>query len=364
MKIIRTYLLKELLPPFLLALFISTIVLTASNIIQMADFIMNKGISAGSMFYLIFLLMPSLLTFTIPISVLSAVLLGFARLSSDNEIVALRASGVSVFMLAAPVLVVGLLISLACIPLNYKVMPESGFRARKLVKEIGLTNPAALIEPGVFIKIFKDYVLFAYDMNGNELKHVRIYQPRSDGPTRTLIADSGEVISDPETGTVKIKLTNGIADEIAPEAPDTLYKLVFKNYYLTLSLKEALEKDELQKKAREMTLDELKNEMKKFKERGIDTMPLRIEMQNKIAFAFSNLVFVLLAIPTGLKTHRREKSINFSMALLLFLVYWSLVLGGVACIIRKFVPVWLGVWAPNMIFGAAGLVLFARAAKR
>ncbi len=327
MKIIRTYLLKEIFPPFVLSLFISTVILTAGNVIQMADLIINKGVNALEMFLLVVYLMPSLLTFTIPISVLSAVLLGFARLSNDNEIIALRASGVSIFKIASPVLLVGLIISLACIPLNYKVMPESSFRARKLVKEIGVKNPIALLEPGVFIKLFKDYVIFIYDMNGNKLKHIRIYQPQDNAPTRTLIAESGEIIADAGEGKVKIKLTNGIADEVDPENPDTMYKLVFKNYYLTLDLKDKLRKQIVQKKAREMTLDELKKELIEFNKKSIDTTPIQIEMHNKVSLAFSNLIFILLAIPIGIKTHRREKSINFGMALAVFLLYCTLMLG-------------------------------------
>ncbi len=352
------------MPPFLLSLIISTVILTAGNIIQMADLIINKGVNAIQMFRLVGLLMPSLLTFTIPISVLSSVLLGFARLSNDNEIIALRASGISVFRIASPVLMVGLIMSLACIPLNYKIMPESSFRARRLVKEIGVKNPTALIEPGVFIKIFKNYVIFIYDMKGDKLKNIRIYQPREDGPTRTLTARTGEIITIPGEDKVKIKLTNGIADEVNPEDPNVLYKLAFKNYYLTLDLKDALQREMVEKKAREMTLDELKAKIKELKEKNIDTTPLKIEIHNKISLAFSNLIFVLLAIPIGIKTQRREKSINFGMALTVFLIYWTLMLGGVACVIRKFIPPWLGVWSPNLIFGIVGVILFCRVLKR
>jgi len=364
MKIIRTYLLKELLPPFLLALLVSTMLLTTGQIIQMADLIINKGVGAIDMFYLTLLLMPSLLTFTIPISVLSACLLGFARLSCDNEITALKASGVSIFHIAAPVLVVGFIISLACIPLNYKIMPEAAYRARKLLKEIGVKNPTALIEPGVFMKTFKDYVIFVYDIKGNTLKDIRIYQPQQDGPTRTVIAESGEILPQVQDNTVRIKLVNGIADEVVPEDPDNMYKLIFKNYYLTLDLKEALHKQEVQKKAREMTLGELKTEFRKLKEANIDTTFLDLELQNKISFAFSSLIFIMIAIPIGIKTHRREKSINFGMALFLYLLYWGLMLGGVACVIRRFVPAWVGVWFPNVVFGIVGIILFARALKK
>jgi len=364
MKIIRNYLLKELAPPFFLSLLISTIILSAGNIIQMADLIINKGVGVIKIIQLMFLLIPSLFTFTIPISILSAVLLGFARLSSDNEITALRASGVSVFAIALPLILTGFIISLGCIPLNYNIMPEASFRARKTIKEIGVKNPAALIEPGVFIKIFKDYIIFVYDIKGNKLKNVRIYQPQENGPTRTLIAESGEIISESDSDYVKIKLSNGIADEVSSEDPNSLYKLAFKNYYLTLSLRESSQQKEFEKKARELTYKELKNAIKRFNDANIDVTPFLIEKHNKVSLAFSNLIFILLAIPIGIKTHRREKSINFSMALVLFLIYWTAMLGAVACTIRKFIPPWFGVWIPNVIFGCLAIVMFSKAVKK
>ncbi|MDD4201973.1 MAG: LptF/LptG family permease [Candidatus Omnitrophica bacterium] len=364
MKIVRNYLLKELCGPFILSLVISTFILTASNLIQMADMIVNKGVGFFQMVLLLTYLMPSLLMFTIPISVLSAVLLGFARLTSDNEIIALRASGVSLLRLSVPIFVVGIIISLACIPLNYNIMPKASFNARKLVKDIGIKNPTALLEPGVFVKVFQDYIIFVYDIKGNELKNVRIYQPQDNGPTRTVIAQTGTILPQRSNESIKIKLSNGIADETDPENPDNFYKLVFKNYYMTLNLQDSFKKQETEKKPRELTLRELNSEIQNFKEKNIDTMPLQIEIQNKISFAFSNLIFILIAIPIGVRTHRREKSVNFGMALVVFLIYWGLMLGGVALVMKKLLPVWLGIWGPNILFVFFSILLFIKGSKR
>jgi lipopolysaccharide export system permease protein len=364
MKIVRNYLLKELSGPFILSLIISTFILTTSNLIQMADMIINKGVGFMQMMMLLAYLMPSLLMFTVPISVLSAVLLGFARLTSDNEIIALRASGVSLIRLSAPILIIGFIISLFCIPLNYNIMPEAGFKARKLVKDIGIKNPTALLEPGVFVKVFKDYIIFVYDIKGNELINVRIYQPQDDGPTRTVIAEKGVIIPQDNHDSIKIKLTNGIADETDPENPANFYKLMFKNYYMTLNLEDSFKKQNTEKKARELNFQELKSEIRNFRAKNIDTTPLQIEMHNKISFAFSSLIFILIAIPIGVNTHRREKSVNFGMALVIFLIYWGLMLAGVALVMKKILPVWLGVWGPNIIFVLLAIFLFIRGSKR
>lgn len=364
MHIIRNYLLKELIGPFFLALLVSTMILAAGNIIQVADLIINKGVNAIYVINLFLLMMPWLLTFTIPISLLSATLLAFGRLASDNEIIALKASGVSLNQIAAPAIAIALMISLFCVPLNDRILPESGFRARKLIKEIGLKNPLALIEPGVFIKGFKDYIIFVYSIERNKLKNIRIYQPQEGKPTRTIVAEEGEIITSADKNVVKLKLKNGSADESLPQDPGSFYKLVFETYYMKLDLKNAVDYEKIQKKPREMTIYQLREEIRKLEKDKISAVPLYIEIHNKLALAFSNLVFVLIGIPIAINTRRREKSINFGFTMILFLIYWGIMLAGIACVIRNIMPAWAGVWMANMIMFAVGVVLFMRMARK
>jgi lipopolysaccharide export system permease protein len=364
MHIIRNYTIKEFVGPLFLSLLVSTMILAAGNVIQIADLIINKGVSALYVMKLFFFLTPWLLTFTIPISILSATLLSFGRLASDNEIIALKSSGVSLYRIAAPLLIIGFIISLFCIPLNDKILPESGFAARKLIKEIGIRNPLALIEPGVFIKGFEDYIMFVYNIKDNKLKNIRIYQPQKDRPTRTIIAEEGEVVPLPEKNAIKLKLKNGSADEALPQDPDNFYKLTFKTYYMTLSFKDALSAQSIEKKPREMSIRQIREAIASLSKKKIDTIPLFIELHNKLALAFSNLVFVLIGIPIAIRMHRREKSINFGLTMMLFLLYWGIMLGGVACAIRTIVPPWVGVWMANAILAVVGIALFLRMAKK
>lgn len=364
MHIIRNYLLREFIGPFFLSLLVSTMILATGNIIQITDLIINKGVSVLYIMSLFFLLMPWLLTFTIPISILSATLLAFGRLASDNEIIALKASGVSIYKIALPILILSLMVSLFCIQLNNKILPEFGYNARKLIKEIGIRNPLALLEPGVFIKGFKDYIIFVYNISGNKLSNIRIYQPQEGKPTRTIVAKEGEVIPVPEENIIKLKLKNGSADESLPQDPENFYKLIFETYYMTLSISDAAEYEKIEKKPREMSMTELRTEIDKLTRKKINTVPLYIEIHNKMALAFSSFVFVLIGIPIAIRTHRREKSINFGFTMVLFLIYWGIMLGGVACAIRNIVPPWAGIWMANAILFMIGVFLFIRIGKK
>ncbi len=364
MRIITRYLLKELGGPFLASLFISTIILAAGNIIQTADMVMNKGVEITQVLKIFLFFLPYVLIFTIPISVLSAVLLGFGRLSSDNEITALRTSGISVHKIVFPVLVCGLIISFLNVPLNDKILPQSEFAARKLLKTVGLKHPTALLEPGVFVKGFKDYIIFIHGVKGNKLENIRIYQPQEDKPTRVIVAKYGAIIPLPEESSVKLKLIEGTADEIVPEKPDEFYKLSFKEYHMTLNLENAVNTQNIGKKAREKSIKELLADIESLKKEEVNVVPLRIELHKKIALAFSNFVFVLIGIPLAITTHRREKFIGFGLAMTLFLVYWGIMLGGIAFAIRGIIPPWVGVWSANILLSLISLVLFSRIAGK
>ena len=364
MRIINRYLLKELGGPFAASLAVSTLILAAGNIIQSADMVMNKGVGISQVLKIFFLFLPYVLIFTIPISVLSAVLLGFGRLSGDNEVIALRSTGMSIYKIALPAVICGFIISLISIPLNDRILPQSEFIARKLIKSLGMKHPTALLELGVFVKGFKDYIIFIHGINGNKLENIRIYQPREEGATRTIVADKGEVISLPGQNSIKLKLTDGTADEIIPDKPDEFYKLSFQEYHMTLNLDKAVDVQNIQKKAREKSIKELLADIESLKKDEIKDIPLRIELHKKIALAFSNLIFVLVGIPLAITTHRREKFIGFSMAMGIFLLYWAVMLGGIAFAIRTIVPPWIGVWSANILLALLAAFMFYRMAQK
>ncbi|MGB2598985.1 MAG: LptF/LptG family permease [Candidatus Omnitrophota bacterium] len=364
MRIINRYLLKELGGPFAASLIVSTVILAAGNIIQSADMVMNKGVAFIQVFKIFLLFLPYVLIFTIPISVLSAVLLGFGRLSGDNEVIALRSTGMSLYKIAFPAVICGFIISLISVPLNDRILPQSEFAARKLIKRLGISHPAALLEPGVFVKGFKDYIIFIHGIKGNKLENVRIYQPQNEGTTRTIVANRGEIISVPDQNSVKLKLMEGTADEIVPDKPDEFYKLSFQEYTMTLNLDNAVDVRNIQKKAREKSIKELFTDIETFEKDDINVIPLRIELHKKIALAFSNLIFVLVGIPLAITTHRREKFIGFSMAMGIFLLYWAIMLGGIAFAIRAIVPPWVGVWSANILLACLAAFLFYRMAQK
>ncbi len=364
MRILRNYILKEFLHSFFLSLVIFTFAFLVGNIIQIANLVINKGVSIVSVLKLLFFMTPWLLSFTFPMASITSVILTFGRFSSDGELTAMRASGVSLYRIAFPVLMLGALISSSTFILNDQISSNASYASRRIVREIGIRSPAAYLEAGTFIRGFENYVIFIYEVKGNKFKNIRIYQPQEGKPTRTIIAESGEINTFPKKNLLELKLFNGTSEEPAPTDPENFYKLNFKTYYMTIDLSKIMKQEKIEKKAREMTMKELRAEVAKSVSQKIDPMPLYVEIYKKINMSIASFVLILIGIPLGIRAHRSEKSIGFGISLVLFAIYWGVFLGGIALSLQGILPAWAGVSLPNITFFIAGAAILVVTARR
>ena len=359
MKILRTYVLKEIFIMFLFSLLIFTFALVAGNLIKLADLIINKNVNIASVGKLFLFLIPFLLSYTIPMSVLSSTLIVFGRLSSDNEITAMRAHGINLARLVRPLIIAGLVLSLFSIILNNKILTAAHYASRKIVKNIGAEIPSAYLESGTFIKSFQNYIVFIHEIDKNKMKGIRIYQLREGKPTRTIIAKNGEFITLENQNAIKLKLMNGTSDESDPKNPTQFYKLNFKAYYLTLDIDKGVSSSQhIDKKPKEMNFQEIKQEIERLGQHHIDAPALIAEFHRKISVSFATLVFAIIGISLGIFTRRGEKTVQFGIALAVIVAYYLLMAGSMAVSIKGLQPIALWMYMPNIILALVGIVLF------
>ena len=364
MRILRTYILRELLQPTGMALVLFTFVLLVGNLVKLTDLLVNKGVSLLAILQMFSLLVPTLLSYTVPMAILTGTLLAFGKLSSDREILAMKASGIGFLSIASPVLLVGFLISLALVPINTHVVPWSHYATRQLLLDVGIRNPTAFLEAGTFIKEFKPYILFIYQVEGNRLSKIRIYEPAEGRPTRTIVAERGEFIPIPKERRVLLKLYDGAGDEPDPKDPRKYNKLLFRTYTINLTLAEGRDPSALPRKPKDMNLPQLRQEMARLAEQGIDPSPLRVELHRRIAMAFCPFVFVLTALPLGITTRRAQRSIGFGVSVVLFLGYYLFLVLGQALAEKGVIPIALGIWIGNLVFLALGCLLLWRTCRQ
>lgn len=358
MKILRTYILKECITPFILAVAILTCVFLLGNLIQLTNLVINKGVPLSTIGKVFLFYVPLLLGYTLPIACLISVIIAFSRFSSDNEMVAMRACGIHLSRLLVPLSVVGIIISLSAVILNERLIPFAHYEQQKLMKNLGVRNPTAFLEPGLFIHAFDSHILFIHRIEGSKMHNVTIYQPQPDGPTRTIIAREGEFTPVPGENQIKLKLIDGTSDEPSLEDPENFYKLNFENYFMTLDL--SANRQEVAKKPKGMTLKELRREIGRLEEFSVDAARLKTEFYRKITWSFAPFFFILLGFPMAVITHRREKSANVVLAVICAALYYLLTLGCEAVSVNSAAAPGVVMWIPNIAAGLGALVLNIR----
>ncbi len=362
MNILRRYCFQELIYPFFMSLCLVTFIFMVGNLFDLADLLVNKGVSFFDLIKLIILMIPSLLGFILPTAALTSVLLVFGSFSQNNEINAMKASGVNLIRLIIPVIALSFLLSFLSLFLIDQIQPRSEYQSRQLVRDLVVKHPSAYLEANRFIKDFQGYTFWINKISGNRLEGITIFQHNEDKPTRTIIADRGEVVSTPDQKALAIQLYNGTSDEPNPDDPTVLYKLNFKTFMLS-DITIGKQHGGIQKKEKEMTIDELLYQLKHNDE--VRNVPKKkreteSEIHKKIAFSFATVIFVLIGLPVAIIGRRGEALISFSFALAVVAIYYVLFVCGRTIAISGYLPPWIALWLPNVLLLTVSAFLVKR----
>jgi lipopolysaccharide export system permease protein len=365
-RILNLYILREISLPFVMVLFILTFVLLMGRILQLMDLLINKGIGFLDISKFIVLLMPSFLMFTIPMSLLVAILIGLGRLSGDNEITVMKASGISLYQLSQPIAVAAVIAFISTSIITLFLVPQSNYATKIHLYNVSKQKASIGIREKVFVDYFKGLLIYAekIPLDGAYMEGVLIADTRLTDEPNTIIAKKGYLISDPKALTVTLRLENGSTHTVAPNLQN-YRKMDFAVYDVNLDIGSALfdEKNLKEKSSGEMTVLELRERLGKI---GLEKQLLRevaIELNKKLSVPMSCLILGLLGVPLGIRTHRSAKSWSISIAFALVVLYYMLQLGGEALVQTGRVTPLIGTWVPNLVFGLAGVILFSMTAK-
>jgi len=365
-KIINRYILREISYPFLIIIFVLTFVLLMGKILQLMDLMVNKGVSFIDISKLFLLLTPSFLILTIPISLLISILIGLGRLSGDNEITILKASGISLYKLIAPVAFLSLIAFIMTSFTSLFLVPHSKFTTKNLLFTIAKKKASIGIKEKVFNDDFKGILLYAENIpvHGNYMEGVIISDTRISKEASTIIAEKAYLLSDPQLMSVTLRLENG-STHIVDTNLRNYRKMDFSVYDVNLDIESSIaeEKKLKTKDSTELTIRELAEKLKKA---GLEKAAIRevaIEFHKTITTPLSCIVFGILGIPLGIRSHRAVKSRGFTVGLFTVFIYYILRLGGEALAETGRLSPFIGTWAPNIILGSIGIYLLIMAGK-
>lgn len=363
--ILNRYILREISFPFFMTLLVFTFVLIIGKILQIMDLMVNKGVYFISILKMILFTMHAFLIFTIPISLLIAILIGLGRLSGDNEITVMKSSGVSLYQLFIPIAFMSLLAFVFSLTLGI-LAPFSNFAMKNLLFDIVQQKASIGIKEKVFNDDFKGLVIYADRIppEGTFMEGVLVNDTRLVKEPTTIIAPRGYLRSDPKSMKVILRLEHGSIHSVE-SGLKTYKKTDFGSYDVLLDMGTLLSEStkSTSKGSVDMTLREL---IENIRTGGIDESARRdmiIELNKKFSIPLSCLVFAVIGIPLGIVSRRSGKSRGFAVGLFVVAVYYTLQLAGEALGETGKLPPVLAVWAPNIVVGSLGVYLFTMTAK-
>lgn len=235
-KILNRYILTEHIPPFFFSVFIITFVLVLETIPKIVEMVIDKSISAGVVFELIFLNLAWMIALSVPMAVLVATLLAFGRLTSDSEIVAIKTSGINLMRILFPLMIAAALLTAAMIEFNDKVLPDWNHRARVLTGDIRSMRPTLTFRPGVFITDVSGYIILINKINHttSEVEGVRITDSKDPRQPRLIVAESGLMKFIDNGQTVQFTLYNGELHMLDARDPANYRKIDFKEQVINV----------------------------------------------------------------------------------------------------------------------------------
>jgi len=363
--IIDKYIFRELLFPFFNGLVFLTLVFLMTRIPEIIDMVINYRIGIGSILLMFLLKLPRFLEFTIPMSVTISILLTLLRMSGDNEILALKAAGVSAYQLLGPVLFFCFMGTVSTLAVTGFALPHANKSFRQKQIEFARSTIDMALKERQFNTQIDGVMVYATHVDGatRTLDDIVIEDRRTTGMVSISTAPSGKIIHTGNRMMMVMRMYNGMINQVNL-TEGSVNSIHFESYDILIDLNAVNRKpvNSAPKIDERHLLDLLK-----FIRTGIPDKTV----QNKALMAFHETVSVpfaciaigILSFSLGVRSDFRSQSSGTGLGISLFLLYYLLLAAGWSGGENGVYPPVIGMWMPNLVLGGLGILFLNKAAK-
>ncbi|MBN1625931.1 MAG: LptF/LptG family permease, partial [Deltaproteobacteria bacterium] len=345
------YISLEIWPVFFVSLMVFIFIIMAASMMDIIDLVINQGVSTGRLTKIILWMLPQIILFSLPAACLMSVMLAFLRLAGDNEIIALNASGVSLYQMLPPVIFFSLATYIASGFLAIYGVPWGNRSYKDYKSFITKSKTNLTIKERVFYDEIDNLVFYVNSFSTSEkvMKDIFIVDESNKDTTTTIVAESGMVTTGTTPNTINLHLNNGTVFINEPNSnkasPLNFITLDYPIYLGDIASSSAGR----EKKPKEMYLRELRSSLK-----SEDTKPSK---RNEIGirlyemFSIPAAIFILGIIGAYLGSHvkARGRTAGIIISLIVFLIYYISLMGSRYLCEMGIVPPVIGVWSPVVL---------------
>ena len=354
MKKIHGLINREITGPSLIALVFMTFIVFTREFGRLAEILIRSDASSVSVLQAVVSLLPSILAFSIPLSFLVGTLIGFSRLSTDSEIVAMRACGVGVNQMVRHLLKVGILVSLVTFSITLFLLPAGNWSLKQLRHGAGLRPVRSEVKPRVFNEDLPGTVLYVADkdLQGSSWKGVFLSDITDDGQRRIVLAKRGQLLIRPDGSQAQLHLQDGTIYRVGQETPERDSISEFHTLDVPIRFPTTGQASAGPKGPADKHLLSLLDDLGQGDSEARRATSL--ELNRRLAVPLSPLIFAILGVTLGARSHRGGRGYGFIVSVLVALVYYVLFATGVELSRSGVVPIFVGVWGSTI-----GLTIFA-----
>jgi lipopolysaccharide export system permease protein len=366
-RILSRYLISEILPPFIIGLLAFTFILLIGRMLKLVELVVTRGVPLLQIGKLFSLILPTFLEMTVPMAFLLAILLGLGRMSNDQELLAMKASGVSPTQILWPVTVIALFIALATLALTLFARPAANFALKKELYNIAKSRIGTALKEKVFNDDFPKILIYVEEIipPGNTAQGVLIVDNRDKSREDIILGKVARITTDEETNSLGLRLFDGSIyerEKIRPGFSQTRFNI----YDFKLDLDELVGPiRERESGPKEMPLFDLINSIDAKQSRGGDAIAERMELHQRISFGFVPLIFCLLGVSLTLmpRASRANRSWGFMLCLFWLMAYYALLSLGKALGDKNVLHPLAATWLANVIVGGIAVHFFRQALR-
>ncbi|MBM3776881.1 MAG: YjgP/YjgQ family permease [Acidimicrobiia bacterium] len=353
------YVIRQTLLPAFLGLLVFAFLLVVDVLLPTAEELIAKNVPAGIILTLTLTLLPQALGLAIPMALLLGLLVAFGRLSTDREWVALQACGIGLTRLLWPVALLSTVAFAATSYVLLVALPNANQNYREIIFSILSTRAEGEVKPRVFFQEFPNLVLYVRDLpRSGGWQGVFLADSRPGQPQAIYVARQGRVVINRDLRRVEMVLEDGGSHMLSDAGSYEISS--FDRTILSVNPETVFPRIGPGRGEREMAIPELRERIVELERQGLSTVTPRVEIHKKFAIPFACLVFGLIGLSLGASTRREGRLASFVVGIVVIFTYYVLLESSSNLARGGFLPPWLAVWLPNVVFGTLGIWLFVR----
>lgn len=344
-----SYIFFEMWPSLIVGILVFVFILLMAQALRLTEFVLVHGISIETVLEIMGFLTISFLPVILPMALLFSVLLTYGRMSQDSEMVALKAIGFSQAALTTPAFLLSLMIAFISGQTSFQLAPWGNRQFELLITKLGQTKAGATLKEGTFSEGFFDLVVYAnkVDSKSGEIEKVFIYDQRSKDVPLTIVSKKGQIVQDPENPGHSILLLLKEGD--IHRAGEAHTKIKFGT--LEVKLTDPIKEEMRAKSPQSFTMEEIVDQIGQPTLSHEQNRLLKIEFHKRWAITIACMIFGLLGVALGTQPNRRsQKGSGFVMSLGIVILYWIFYISMEGTARSGEFPVGVALWLPNIAF--------------